>query len=208
MSEIADFLRARYAEARDRQHRIFRSTWRPGDPCPACGRPTEVMRTYGGGLGPLASFEPCRHEITDPAALRQFEEPTPDPDVISDLDAKLALVDELEPQEEEREPETDAQLHARFAHPAWEYRVTEGPRKQWDDADVPPTDDFGEPEPAWERNTDAGRDGWERWDYTEESYWRRLRPDGPRPEHIPRPLRILAQPFAGHPDYKGEEWAP
>jgi DNA-binding CsgD family transcriptional regulator len=63
--------------------------------------------------------------------------------------------------------ETPDQLHARFAHPGWEYATTIGPRKQWDDADVPPDGD------GWERNMAAGRDGWERWDYTEESYWRR-----------------------------------
>ncbi|MFJ4365088.1 hypothetical protein ACIP4S_13145 [Streptomyces chartreusis] len=73
--------------------------------------------------------------------------------------------------------ETDAELHARFAHPAYEYRTTQGPRKQWDDAGTPPADDKGDPDPTWERNTDAGRDGWERFDYTEESYWRRPLPE-------------------------------
>ena len=77
-------------------------------------------------------------------------------------------------------PATDAnvkavrvwQLHARRAHPGYEYATTQGPRKQWEFGDVPPTDDEGEPQPGWERNTAAGRDGWERFDYTEESYWR------------------------------------
>ncbi|MCF0086608.1 MULTISPECIES: hypothetical protein [unclassified Streptomyces] len=68
---------------------------------------------------------------------------------------------------------SDAELHASMRHPDFEYRTTEGPRKQWDDVDVPPADENGSPDPTWERNTDAGRDGWERWDYTEESYWRR-----------------------------------
>ncbi|MFB7222370.1 hypothetical protein [Streptomyces sp. NPDC056227] len=68
---------------------------------------------------------------------------------------------------------TDAELHERCAHPDWEYRTTKGPRKQWDDADTPPSDAEGDPDPTWERNVDVGRDGWERWDYTEESYWRR-----------------------------------
>lgn len=83
-------------------------------------------------------------------------------------------------QPEARPAETPEQLHARFAHPGWEYATTTGPRKQWDDVDVPPTGDDCLPDPTWERNTAAGRDGWERWDYTEESYWRRLRPH-PRP---------------------------
>ncbi|MFE2563053.1 hypothetical protein [Streptomyces mirabilis] len=68
-----------------------------------------------------------------------------------------------------------ARLHAERRHPAYEYATTSGPRKQWDDVDLPPHDDNGEPEPGWERNVDAGMpgEGWERFDYTEESYWRR-----------------------------------
>jgi hypothetical protein len=68
---------------------------------------------------------------------------------------------------------SDAELHARHAHPDFEYRITNGPRKQWDTMDVPPTDEDGIPERGWERNVDRGRDGWERFDYHEESYWRR-----------------------------------
>jgi hypothetical protein len=61
-------------------------------------------------------------------------------------------------------------LHARLAHPDYEYTHTEGQRKTvWND--VPPADD-GMP---WERNADY-RDGFERFDYHEESYWRRLKP--------------------------------
>ncbi|QDK01951.1 hypothetical protein SEA_VIBAKI_71 [Arthrobacter phage Vibaki] len=60
-------------------------------------------------------------------------------------------------------------LHRDRRHPAYEYETTEGPRKSWNDYDRPPEGD------GWERNTDAGRDGWDRFDYTEESYWRRLK---------------------------------
>ncbi|MFE2912848.1 hypothetical protein [Kitasatospora indigofera] len=66
------------------------------------------------------------------------------------------------------EPETAEQLHARRAHPGWEYATTEGQRKAWDHADMTPEGG------GWERNTAAGRDGWDRLDYTEESYWRRI----------------------------------
>lgn len=69
--------------------------------------------------------------------------------------------------------ESDAALHAQRAHPDWEYATTEGPRKRWDDADTPPASADGEPDTTWQRNTDVGRDGWERFDHTEESYWRR-----------------------------------
>lgn len=63
----------------------------------------------------------------------------------------------------------DEELHAAFAHPDWEYDTTEGQRKAWDNVDVPPPGD------GWIRNIHAGRDGWERFDYTEESYWMRPR---------------------------------
>lgn len=58
-------------------------------------------------------------------------------------------------------------LHLTCSMPGWEYATTQGPRKQWDDADTPPDGD------GWEPNTARGSDGWERFDYHEESYWRR-----------------------------------
>jgi len=76
-----------------------------------------------------------------------------------------------------------AELHARRAHPGFEYATTNGPRKQWDTIDEPPYGDDGEPDPTWERNVDAGRpgQGWDRFDYTEVSYWRRRKPVPERP---------------------------
>ncbi|MET9728460.1 hypothetical protein [Streptomyces zaomyceticus] len=71
---------------------------------------------------------------------------------------------------------SNSELHAQRAHPDWEYATTEGPRKHWDDIDVRPAGEDGEPDPTWQRNTDAGIDGWERFAYTEESYWRRPKP--------------------------------
>ncbi len=141
MSEIADFLRSRYIEARERQHRIFRDTYEPGAPCPTCARPTWGMSMYGGDEHRLASFEPCGHDTNDPAVVAQFQEPAPDPDVIADLDAKLAVVNLMD--------ET--------------LRCAEG------DSEVDHYGALGNAEDA---------------------------------------LRHLAQPFAGHSDHKGEEWAP
>ncbi|MEU8642296.1 hypothetical protein AB0C91_10300 [Streptomyces sp. NPDC048674] len=68
-----------------------------------------------------------------------------------------------------------ARLHAERRHPGYEYATTTGPRKQWDDADVPPYGDNGEPDTTWQPNLDAGYPGagWERFTYTEEAYWRR-----------------------------------
>ncbi|WP_432041430.1 DUF6221 family protein [Streptomyces cadmiisoli] len=125
--------------------------------------------------------------------------------VLREIDAKRQLLDEFAP--EPSAPEADEQLHARCAHPAYEYRTTEGPRKQWDDVDVPPANDDGT-DAAWERNVAAGRDGWERWDYTEESYWRRRLPAGQeRQPDVPLPLKLLALPYQHRPGYR-EEWAP
>jgi hypothetical protein len=88
---------------------------------------------------------------------------------------------------------TDDQLHERRAHPAYEYATTEGPRKAWDYADVPPE---GE---GWEPNaTESNPEAWERFDYTEESHWRRLRPEGPAVWTRPQPpiyIRLLAEGY-------------
>jgi hypothetical protein len=198
VSEIADFLRARIAERRALAEAASPGPWRTN------AEHDEVLAADGITVaeGFALSGRQLRATVDHIAA----NDPTA---VIADCDAKLALIDEIEPPpDDDPKAATDAELHALESHPAYEYRTTTGPRKQWNDIDVPPCDWEGEPEPGWERNTDTGRDGWERFDYTEESYWRRLRPDGPRKPCIPRGLRILAQPFAGHPDHRGEEWTP
>lgn len=68
---------------------------------------------------------------------------------------------------EEKLARLEAWLHSRYLHPDCEYEITTGPRKNWYNVDEPPE---GE---GWERNIHAGRDGWERFDYREESYWMR-----------------------------------
>jgi hypothetical protein len=88
----------------------------------------------------------------------------------------FALIQHMRQRELRRMPEVE--LHQMRSHPDYEYATTEGPRKAWDDEDVPPYDDNGEPDPSWERNVDAGDRGWERFDYTEEAYWRRRRGTG------------------------------
>lgn len=70
----------------------------------------------------------------------------------------------LSPTSDTQTSETAEQLHARFAHPGWEYETTTGQRKAFDGHQPP-----GE---GWERNVDY-HDGWERFDYHEEAYWRR-----------------------------------
>lgn len=63
-------------------------------------------------------------------------------------------------------------LHRELRHPDYEYSVTRGPRKSWNDYDVPPYGD------GWERNVDTARNGWDREDYFEESFWRRKKTAG------------------------------
>lgn len=84
---------------------------------------------------------------------------------------------------ENRQAIDTARLHAERRHPDYEYATTQGPRKQWDTADQPPYGDDGEPQPGWEANVDAGRpgQGWDRFDYHEEAYWRRRKPTPERP---------------------------
>lgn len=197
MSDIADFLRARYAERRAIADGATPGEWRV-DP--------DGHSVVAGGKGVVKVGPDDDHGTCN---INHIYVQAPQA-VLADLDAKLAIVDEIDYDLPAPGRLTDHELHARCAHPAWEYRTTTGPRKQWDGVDDPPCDDYGDPEPGWERNVDAGLpgEGWERFDYTEESYWRRPRPGGPRTSRAPRVLRLLAQPFAGHPDHKGEEWAP
>ena len=61
-------------------------------------------------------------------------------------------------------------LHSICRHPDFEYETTTGPRKAC--YDFPPPEGEG-----WDINVDEGRDGWERFDYHEEQYWRRLKPE-------------------------------
>lgn len=80
----------------------------------------------------------------------------------------------------------DDELHQNCAHPAYEYARTEGQRKAWPYVDDPPEEDAG-----WELNiTTRNPDAFERFDYTEERYWRRVRPDGPRQREVPVPFYI------------------
>lgn len=195
MSDLVAFLRARYAEARAAEMR----------------KRVTVTCVYGDFCLELRSLR--RESIFvngQPMSDATYQgitgEPDPNPEVLADLASKLAIVEEFAP--EPREPETDAELHARRAHPAWEYETTTGPRKQWDYSDEPPSDEHGHPDPTWKRNVDAGDEGWERFDYSEESYWRR-KLAVPRNDQTEEPfvLCLLSTPFAGHPDYQ-PQWSP
>jgi Arc/MetJ family transcription regulator len=70
------------------------------------------------------------------------------------------------------------ELHQHHAHPDFEYATTEGPRKAWDDEMVPPRDEVtGKPGEGWEPDiTSVDPEAWERFDNTEQRYWRRRKP--------------------------------
>lgn len=72
------------------------------------------------------------------------------------IEAQQARIDELE-----------SFLHSRLMHPNYEYETTTGQRKAFDED--PPYEDPN----SWERNTDYGDNGWARFEYHEEAYWRR-----------------------------------
>lgn len=120
----------------------------------------------GMDLGLAEAISQHHHEHTGPGGLRNHHE--------DDLraDPRKAIEVVTEAREEPGERLREAGLHALFGHPGYEYRVTKGPRKAWHNADQPPE---GE---GWEPNTDAGRNGWERFEYHEEAYWRRPKADG------------------------------
>lgn len=143
MSEIADFLRARYAERRAVIAAMPRGPWEwvkaegdTGDYEALCGPDGEVLSA--------ADAESYKAWIEKHDALDGFLAIIQPQDLLADLDAKLALVDE----------------HAQASLPDGidldECRVCGGMNEAW-----------------------------------------------PCPT-----LRILAQPFAGQPGHKGEEWAP
>lgn len=68
------------------------------------------------------------------------------------------------------------EVHALRRHPDFEYATTQGPRKAWADPDTPPVGpDELTPDTSWEQNVDVGDRGWERFEFYEESYWRRRR---------------------------------
>lgn len=78
-------------------------------------------------------------------------------------------------------------LHRICSHPDYEYATTQGPRKAWYDENIPPE---GE---GWEKNVDCGNNGWERFDYHEESYWRRKKPMIDQPLKEPEPENVIDQ---------------
>jgi len=148
VSEIADFLRARYADRRAAIEAMPRGPWNwvkaesdTGDYEALCGPDGEVLGA--------ADSEGYKAWIEKHDALDGFLAAIQPNELLADLDAKLALIDE---------------------HGAHEVTAFDA-------------------------------EGWER---TGHACHACLAGD----DWPCRTLRFLAQPFAGHPDHKGEEWAP
>ena len=141
MSDIADFLRARYAEVRARVHATVRVI-----PSPFDGHDVVWTSDSEG-----ERFLVDGHPFPVDKYLEVATEPAPDPEVLADLDAKLALIDEA------------------FRYQA----VIDG---EWGCC------------------------------HSAEAISAGLCPEQQPSDS--RILRLLAQPFAGHPDHKGEDWAP
>lgn len=180
MSDIVAFLNARLEE--DQAAIEAPESWTEGDEHRGLRR-VEVDESFEWVVASTLSWRGSHIARHDPAR------------VLREVKAKRAIVAQFPPWPP---PEmTEQELHEHRAHPAYEYETTQGQRKAWDYSHVPPE---GE---GWERNVDAGNpgEGWERFDYHEESYWRRLRPEGPEPPYAPVVLRHLAAVYADHPDY-------
>lgn len=71
--------------------------------------------------------------------------------------------------------------HARCNHPDYEYDTTETGRKTSEEAHPPEGH-------GWEVNVDKGDEGWDRLEYTEEHYWRRLKTDAEKDPLLPHDL--------------------
>ncbi|GAA1888136.1 hypothetical protein GCM10009837_07480 [Streptomyces durmitorensis] len=156
MSEIADFLRNRWAEARAAELAKRRSI-----PSAFDGHDVEVRHERDMPAEVLIDGHPYAAE----KYLAVATEPAPDPHVIADLDAKLALIDDLL-----------AERHEVVDGDCW--YTCAAATEEHDGGETCDDDRRGRP-------CDCGRDA-----------------------RVGRLLAILAQPFAGHPDHKGEEWTP
>lgn len=88
---------------------------------------------------------------------------------LREVSQKLEVLQHVPEDDPNRLERLESWLHSREMHPDFEYETTEGPRKSWDNQHIPPEG------VGWERNNEY-RDGWERFDYHEESYWRRRKP--------------------------------
>lgn len=101
MSDLVEFLRARYAEARAREHGKRRSI-----PSPFDGHDVEITYSSDEGQQVIVDGHPYPPE-------QYFEiatEPAPDPDVIADLDSKQRITDLYEIASASPELDRDAWL--------------------------------------------------------------------------------------------------
>lgn len=153
MSEIADFLRARYLEARKREEGVRRMKF----PGPFDGHDVEIDSDGRVLID--------NHEYPAEQYWELASEPGADPFVVADLDAKLALLDDL-----------TSERHEVVDGDCW-YTCAAATEER-DGGESCDDDRRGGP-------CDCGRDA-----------------------RVNRRLAILAQPFAGNLDHKGEEWAP
>ncbi|MFI9618134.1 DUF6221 family protein [[Kitasatospora] papulosa] len=155
MTDLAGFLRARYEEARQNEHGK-----RKVIPSVFDGRDVEWRYAIGEPEALYVDGHPCPAEKYTEIATA----PAPDPDAIADLDAKLALLNDLL-----------ADQHYRLEEDNWYFCAA---LKDEDGAALC-FDESRAPGPC-----DCGRDA-----------------------RVNRRLRILAQPFADHPNYQ-EAWRP
>lgn len=117
--------------------------------------------------------------------------------ILAECKAKRAIIAEHTPTD--HSAKTDNELHALFSHPDYEYLTVETGRKSGENDDPP--DSSWEPNPIIYMGADYPPRNWCRFDYTEETYYRRRRTT-PRPAPSPPlALRILAAVYANHPDY-------
>lgn len=155
MSEIADFLRARIAERRAIAEAAANLQCDPENGWGITDNyaPAEKRRWIAPHIGMLHEAESAEHVVANNPAV-----------VLADLDAKLALIDDLLGERHE------------VVGDCW-YTCAAATEER-DGGETCNEDWLGRP-------CNCGRDA-----------------------RVNRRLGILARQFAGHPDHKGEEWAP
>lgn len=130
--------------------------------CEGGPEPTDVRELRERLVGHAVRLRGMAEAFSEPGTPTH-EEITADATAVEQAAAALERLEKLE-----------KALHARCAHPDYEYTTTEGARKAFDDEEPPEG-------AGWVRNIHEGRDGWERFDYHEEAYWMRPKLAAPAP---------------------------
>lgn len=97
MTELVEFLTARYNEAEKHERGRYTTTIWPADHrCAECAAPVEDIHfRASGGDAEEITLEPCGHTLTHAAYLDRYCESAADPFVLADIDAKRKMLADI-----------------------------------------------------------------------------------------------------------------